>query len=156
MRSGQRLVVLVIPRGRNTLFAHEVPIILFTDMFDNITQQVKTSVAVLPGLARGELARLRRDVPNELLLSQMPSEFKAGQARVAFEAGSMGQEMPQRDIAPGGRGGLQILSDFIVHREFAILSQQKDARRGELLGNRTNFKNRPGPDRNAQFQLACP
>src|SRR3954462_1498835 len=64
---------------------HEIPITAAADILDDEAEEIETGVAIFPGFARLKFERMLANRANELFLREMPGEFEAVQAGIAFD-----------------------------------------------------------------------
>src|ERR1051325_3890537 len=84
----------------------------------------------------------------------MAADLKTVQRRVIRRPGGMCEQMSNGDGIPIIRQPGEVTSDRIIQSQFALRLEHHDERGGELLGNRSNFKNRVGIDGSASFEVS--
>ena len=131
---------------RENIFTDELFVGLAGDLLDEVTEQYESGIAVLELLAGLEIERLVAEAGDELFRRcgerlQLSVVRETGEVR---NAGTVGQQIEDRDLAPGGRPVREVLLDRIVDAQLPALFQQEDRGRGELLGNGGDVVKRPG------------
>src|SRR5207302_5547088 len=121
---------------------HEVAVTLAANLFNQVSQQRVSGIAVVPLRSRLEFERFVAKTRDQLLRSRRYS-FGGTVVGKAGETGysrSVSQQMVDRDLVPRGGCVRHAFLYRIVDLQFAALLEQKDARRRELLGNRAQSK----------------
>ena len=79
---------------------------------------------------------LRSDHLQHIVIVELGSALGRNQVFVVDQSTGVGQQIEQRDLAIAGRQFGQPLAHRVFEPQFAVLFQQEDAGRGELLGDR--------------------
>ena len=116
------------------MLAQEVEELLTADRFNDQAGDDVVGVGVLPLRAGFEVERLGRPLVEDLARSYRLELRFDGVVfrRVILVAGSVGQDLPDRDFV-AARQARHVLADRIIERELALFLKKKDSGGGKLF-----------------------